>query len=118
MKQWSRCVIDTTLFFQSELRMLKGLKANLRVVKDVVPKFCELHPVPYALRDTVNRELFKLEAEGVISPVNYSEWAAHIVCKERKKTRVSVLNPCIRSCKKSPRCCSHVASFARSSSYL
>ena len=43
------------------------------------PKFCKPRNVPYPLREA-ERELAKLEAEVVISPINHSEWAAPIVC--------------------------------------
>uniref|UniRef100_A0A8C9TQH4 CCHC-type domain-containing protein n=1 Tax=Scleropages formosus TaxID=113540 RepID=A0A8C9TQH4_SCLFO len=66
--------------FQPNLGMLKGISAKLHVVKEAMPKFCKPRTVPYALRDSVEQELCKLEAEDVISPVSYSEWAAPIVC--------------------------------------
>ena len=33
----------------------------------------------YALRDAVEAQLNKMEADGVITPVNFSEWAAPTV---------------------------------------
>ncbi|XP_056150236.1 uncharacterized protein K02A2.6-like, partial [Lampris incognitus] len=42
------------------------------------------------LREAVERELAKLEAEGVISPINYSEWAAPIVCVPKKDDSVRI----------------------------
>lgn len=76
--------------FQSELGMLKGIKAKLHVKKGAVPKFCKPRPVPYALRDMVDKELSKLETEGVISPASYSEWAAPIVCIPKKDNSVRI----------------------------
>ncbi|XP_029106250.1 uncharacterized protein K02A2.6-like [Scleropages formosus] len=55
-----------------------------------MPKFCKPRTVPYALRDNVEQELCKLEAEGVISPVSYSEWAAPIVCIPKKGNSVRI----------------------------
>lgn len=37
--------------------------------------FCKPRSVPYALREAVEAQLNKLESDGVITPVSYSEWA-------------------------------------------
>ena len=37
-------------------------------------------PVPYALRSAVEDELKRMESEGVLKPVEVSEWATPIVC--------------------------------------
>nr|XP_055061179.1 uncharacterized protein K02A2.6-like [Misgurnus anguillicaudatus] len=76
--------------FQPDLGMLKGISAKLHVVKDAVPKFCKPRTVPYALKQSVEKELCKLEKEGVISPVSYSEWAAPIVCIPKKDDSVRI----------------------------
>lgn len=73
--------------FQSDLGMLS---AKLHVVKEAVPKFCKPPTVSYALREIVDKELAKLEAEGVISSVSYSDWAAAIVCISKKGNSVRI----------------------------
>ena len=35
--------------------------------------------MPYSMRDKVNQELEKLQQQGIIEPVQFSEWAAPIV---------------------------------------
>lgn len=65
--------------FQPSLGKLTGIKAKLHVVSGAVPKFCKPQPVPYALRDAVEAQLNKMEADGFITPVNFSEWAAPTV---------------------------------------
>ena len=42
-------------------------------------KFCEPHPVLYALKDRTERELDRLVQEGILEPVTVSECAAPIV---------------------------------------
>ena len=59
--------------FKPDLGKLTGIKARLHVVPDAVPKFCKPRNGPYALREAVERELAKLEAEGFISPNYYSK---------------------------------------------
>lgn len=65
--------------FQPSLGKVTGIKAKLHVVSGAVPKFCKPRPVPYALRDAVEAQLNKMEADGVITPVYFSEWAAPTV---------------------------------------
>lgn len=43
------------------------------------PKFCKARPVPYAMKGKIEEELKKLKEEGIIEPVQFSEWAAPIV---------------------------------------
>ena len=46
---------------------------------DVEPKFCKSCPVPYALKDRIEQELDRSVQEGILEPVEVSEWAAPIV---------------------------------------
>ncbi|XP_041767705.1 uncharacterized protein K02A2.6-like [Anopheles merus] len=56
-------------------------KANikLQLKENVRPIFCPKRPVAYAMQATVEKELDRLQALKVITPVDYSEWAAPIV---------------------------------------
>ena len=45
----------------------------------MTPRFCKPRTVPYALRGRVEQELDCLERDGIIQPVEFSEWAAPIV---------------------------------------
>lgn len=65
--------------FTDELGTLKGHKANLRVEENCQPRFHKPRNVPYALRPKVEAELTRLEKEGILSPVEHSEWATPIV---------------------------------------
>ncbi|KAL5463984.1 hypothetical protein EMCRGX_G032937, partial [Ephydatia muelleri] len=65
--------------FQSGLGTLKGVHAKLQVKPNAVPKFFKARTVPFALREAVEKELDRLEQEGVIKKVDHSEWAAPIV---------------------------------------
>ena len=42
-------------------------------------KFCCPRPVPFALKEPIERELYRLEEAKVIEKVPYSEWVAPIV---------------------------------------
>ena len=45
----------------------------------MVPKFCKALPLPYAMREMVEKELQRLETLGIVKPVKSSKWAAPIV---------------------------------------
>ena len=65
--------------FKEGLGTLKGYEAKIHVEPDAVPKFHRARTVPYALRDKVEKELQRLQDEGILEPVEYAEWAAPIV---------------------------------------
>jgi hypothetical protein len=62
------------------LGTVKGVKATLHVKEDARPVFHKARPVPFALRSAVDAELRRMQDEGVIYPVDYSEWATPLVC--------------------------------------
>lgn len=61
------------------LGTLKGHKAKIIVQPGAQPPFCKARPVPYTLRGQVDEELESLEREGIITPVQFVDWAAPIV---------------------------------------
>ena len=65
--------------FDSEQGRLKGVEARLYVESDAQPRFYCPRPVPHALRQKVEAEIRRLEKEGVMESVKFSEWAAPIV---------------------------------------
>ena len=44
-----------------------------------IPRFSKARSVPYAYRELVEKELDRLESEGILEPVEFSEWASPIV---------------------------------------
>jgi hypothetical protein len=72
-------------------RVLRPL-ACIEIDPDMRSKFYKARMVPYNLRELVDDEIKRLKAEGIISPVAYTEWAAPIV-------------PVLKSDKKSVRIC-------------
>ncbi len=78
-----------TIFIPGLGKTLVG-EARLHVDPDVQPRFLKARPVPYALRVKVEKELDKLEEEGVIVPVQHSEWAAPIVPMLKGKGTVKI----------------------------
>ena len=65
--------------FKEGLGKLRGTKAKINVDDDMKPKFFKPRPVPFSLREKVDRELQRLQDEGIIEPTQFSEWATPIV---------------------------------------
>ena len=59
--------------FKPELGTVKGVTAELHFKDNLKPVFQKAHPVPYALRPAVEKELKKTE------PVEVSKWATPVV---------------------------------------
>ncbi|XP_045124043.1 uncharacterized protein K02A2.6-like isoform X1 [Portunus trituberculatus] len=70
---------DYSNVFNEELGCFIGGKAHLFIDKDVRPRFFKARPIPLSLQDKVDKELTRLENEGVIESVKFSEWAAPLV---------------------------------------
>ena len=49
------------------------------VSADAQPRFCKPRKLPFALEEPVKQELLRLEGEGIITPVDNSDWARPIV---------------------------------------
>lgn len=71
--------LQNVLTKHSELFKDKGVKVKLYVASDSKPRFFKPRPVPYALRGKVEAELQRLQNQGIIEPVQFSDWAAPIV---------------------------------------
>ena len=65
--------------FAGELGTLQGNKASIHIDPSIPHKFCKARSLLYAMKEKVEKELQKLESQGIISPVKYSKWAAPIV---------------------------------------
>ena len=65
--------------FNSELGTMKGVEVNIEMMSDAKPRFLKARPVPYAIKENIERELERLVKEGIFEPVNHSKWATPIV---------------------------------------
>lgn len=65
--------------FRNELGTIQGVAAKIEVDPQVRPQFFRPRPVPFSLRQKVEKELERLEREGIIQRRNFSDWAAPIV---------------------------------------
>lgn len=76
--------------FQDGIGTLKHIKARLKVESDVQPKFHKARPVPYSVRPKVEAELKRLEDQGILSKVNWTDWATPIVPIVKKSGDVRI----------------------------
>ena len=65
--------------FRKEIGHCTHFKVHLQLKPQAVPVFRPKRQVAYAVKEHLDSELKKLEREGIISPINFSEWAAPIV---------------------------------------
>ena len=65
--------------FKDELGKLEGETAKIYIDSDAKPQFYRARQVPYTLKVQVEAEIDRLVKEGVIEPVQFSEWAAPVV---------------------------------------
>ena len=76
--------------FTAESGKVKGMKASLTLKENAQPKFCKARPVPYALKERVEKELDRLESEGIIQKVDHSDWATPIVAVPKGDNSVRI----------------------------
>jgi len=65
-----------------------GSKGTLTLKESAIPVFCKARPIPYGMRKLVEAELEKLQKDGVISSVTWSEWATPLVVVPKGDGRV------------------------------
>ena len=76
--------------FASGLGTVEGNKVTLHCKEDARPKFYKHRRVPYALQPAVERELARMEEDGVLKRVQFSEWATPLVCVPKADGSVRV----------------------------
>ncbi|KAL5516532.1 hypothetical protein EMCRGX_G001892 [Ephydatia muelleri] len=65
--------------FKEELGRVKGVEVKIHVDESARPRFSRPRPVPFALKGRIEEELERLQRDGIIEPVKFSEWAAPVV---------------------------------------
>ena len=74
-----RLIVKYSEVFEEGLGTFKGPKVKIHVDPEARPKFLKARPLPYAMTGNIEVELKRLQDEGTIEPVQFSEWAAPIV---------------------------------------
>ena len=70
--------------FENKLGTFTSAKAKLSLKDDSQARFLKARPMPYALKPKVEEELRRLQNEGILTKVEWSEWATPIVPVPKK----------------------------------
>ena len=65
--------------FAEDLGTIRYFQAKLKVCPGTTPVFHRPQPIPFAVKDAVDRELDRLQWAGIVEKVTHSDWAAAIV---------------------------------------
>ena len=76
--------------FQPGVGTLKGYKAKLSLKQGSVPKFFKPRCVPHAMKTSIEKELDRLEAEGVLERISWNEYALPIVAVPKSDGSVRI----------------------------
>ena len=76
--------------FKPAMSAIQEFKAKLTVKADAHPKFCKARSVPFSIKQRVGEELDRLEKEGIVDRVMYSDWANLIVPVPKKDGTVRI----------------------------
>ena len=68
------------------------MEVHLNVDENATPKFHKARTVPFAYREKVEAELVRLESLGIISPVQFSNWAAPIQRRQHSQAMWGLQN--------------------------
>ena len=69
---------------------IEGFKATLKLKDNAKPIFCKARPVPFAMKEEIDKELDTLEAGGKIYKVDHSEWTSPTVNIPKSNGRVRI----------------------------
>ena len=78
------------VIFSDELGVIRGTSAKLYVDPQTRPRFFKYRTVPYSMRGKVEQELDRLQRQGVLTPVAFSDWAAPIIPVLKKDGSVRI----------------------------
>lgn len=70
--------------------VIRKFEARVRVKQDAQPVFRKARPVPYSLREAVEKNLEKAVKEGILTPVKTSQWASPIVVAPKADGNIRV----------------------------
>ncbi|XP_055632607.1 uncharacterized protein K02A2.6-like [Toxorhynchites rutilus septentrionalis] len=81
---------DHQAVFNNSLGHCKKTKVKLFLKPNAKPVFCSKRPVPFNTISLVDAELTRLQSQGIITPIDFSEWAAPIVAVRKPNGKVRI----------------------------
>lgn len=76
--------------FQNKLGLCNKMKIELHLKADATPIFRNKRPMALATLPLVEKELRRLESEGAITAVDFSDWAAPIVAVRKSNGKIRI----------------------------
>ena len=77
------------MIFKEDLGLLQSAAATLHIKPNATPKCFKPRPVPYAIRESMELELDRLESVGIVEKVEHSDWATQVVPIPKARTSSS-----------------------------
>ncbi|XP_053605087.1 uncharacterized protein K02A2.6-like [Plodia interpunctella] len=65
--------------FKEGLGTYRGHPVTIHLKPGATPKFLKARPVPFAIKERVEKEIDRLENEGVLRPTSFANWATPVV---------------------------------------
>ena len=78
------------LVFQKGVGTIKGYKADIRLKEGAKPIFKKSRSVAYALQPLLEAELDQMQRDGILEPVENSDWATPLVIVPKNNGRIRV----------------------------
>lgn len=72
--------VKYTDVFEGPVGVIKGVSTEIVIDEEATPIFCKSRPVPYAMKEQVEKEIDRLVKSDIIYPVKSSNWATPLVC--------------------------------------
>lgn len=71
--------VDFQGLFKDDVGKIPGYKGHIQLKPGMKPLFKPPRPLPYSLKDKVEDEIDRLENEGILTKISYSEWGTPVV---------------------------------------
>ena len=76
--------------FEGGLGRCSKTKAHIQLKDDASPVFAKARSIPFSQRQPLKEEIERLEKQGVLEKVSYSEWASPVVIVSKGEGKVRV----------------------------
>ena len=90
--------------FSDNLELMKGFKVKINVEPNASPKFVKARTVPFAMKNVAVAEIDKMEKDGILKSVSFSDWASPIVIVPKPDGNIRIcgdykrlINPVIKN---------------------
>ena len=76
--------------FSEKLGTIKGAQAKINIIPNSKPKFMKARTVLFGMKAAVELEIERMENEGILKSVPFSEWASPIVIVPKSNGRLRI----------------------------